>query len=131
MKERRIGKAVFGVFFIKIFNYVKMTLLQTVSSPSPHPPPSYKEQSEKCSLLYTFPKKYFVDFLNLKIVTTFVSLRGFMFNSMDNHAYELTKKIVACYTAIKCKHHAKLQNEKIKKNRIRKKFNKLIIHSNQ
>lgn len=76
-------------------------------------------------------KKYFFDFICLKIVSTFVSSHGNFFLNMDNHAYELSKKIVSCYVAIRLKHFAKIQNDALKRNRLRSKLSKLIIHSHQ
>lgn len=60
-------------------------------------------------------KKYYVDYLILKIITNFVSVHGNCFKTMDNHAYELTKQVISCYTCIRMKHHAKLLNENLKK----------------
>ena len=60
-------------------------------------------------------KKYSFDYLILKIITNFVSVHGNGFKTMDNHAYELTKQVISCYTCIHMKHHAKLLNENLKK----------------
>jgi len=46
-------------------------------------------------------KKYYVDYLILKIITNFVSVHGNCFKTMDNHAYELTKQVISCYTCIR------------------------------
>lgn len=76
-------------------------------------------------------KKYFFDFINIKICNAFVSLFGNIFKLMDNHSYDLMKKIVSCYVSIRFKSHAKLTNETIKKKRLRQKLTKLIIQNHQ
>ena len=48
-------------------------------------------------------KKYNFDYLILQIITNFVSV------------HELTKQVISCYTCIYMKHHAKLQNDILKK----------------
>ena len=37
-------------------------------------------------------KKYFFDYVNIKIVDTFISLHSVMMKTMDNHCYDLLKK---------------------------------------
>ena len=67
---------------------------------------------EKNSIL----KNYYFYYINIKICNAFISLHGKMFVNMDNHCYELLKKIVACYCSIRFKSHAKEKNEELKKN---------------
>ena len=47
------------------------------------------------------------------------------------HSHEVLTKLFFCYTSIRLKHFAKLENEKLKRNRLRKKLSKLIHFSNQ
>ena len=42
-------------------------------------------------------KKYFLDFLTMKIVKIVVDLQKQLFDLLDEHGYELVKKIVICY----------------------------------
>ena len=37
-------------------------------------------------------KKYFFDYVNIKIVNTFISLHSVMLKTMDNHCYDLLKE---------------------------------------
>ena len=76
-------------------------------------------------------KKYYFDYVNIQICNAFVSLHSNLFLTMDNHCYELLKKIVSCYTSIRFKSHAREQNEILKKNRLRSMLNKIILHSHQ
>lgn len=76
-------------------------------------------------------KKYFFDFIVMKICNSFVSFHGDILKTMDNHCYELTKKIVSCYVTIRLKYHAKSYNDKHKKTRLRSKLSKIILHNNQ
>ena len=74
-------------------------------------------------------KKYFFDYVCIKIAKVFVE------NSVCpvpcNHGYELIMKIISCYSSIILKHYMKLENEKIKKNRIRSKLNRYIINNHE
>ena len=76
-------------------------------------------------------RKYFFDFIQLQICTSFVSLHGHMFKGLDNHAYELLKQVVACYTSIRFKSFARQKNEEIRKKRLRSKLSRLVIFSHQ
>ena len=76
-------------------------------------------------------KRYFFDFVQIKVCNAIVSLYGNLFKTMDNHAYENVKIIVTCYVTIRFKSHAKLKNERIKKKRLRTRLNKLIIQNHQ
>ena len=59
-------------------------------------------------------------------MNTFVSLHGEIFKAMHNHPYEIVSaQIVSAYVCICLKYHAKLENEAIKKDRIRSKLNNL------
>ena len=59
-------------------------------------------------------KKYFIDYLSLKILRIYSSSYKHIFPRHE-HAYKLVKKIVYSYCVI---HHAKLENLKLKKNRV-------------
>ena len=63
-------------------------------------------------------QKYFFDYINIKICNAFVSLHSNLFLTMDNHCFELLKKIVSCYCSIRFKSHAREQNEILKKKQI-------------
>ena len=76
-------------------------------------------------------KKFFFDYCNIKICNGFVSLYGNIFKSMDNHSYELMKVIVSCFLSIRFKSHARLINERIKKQNLRSKLMKIILHNHQ
>ena len=64
-------------------------------------------------------------------MNTFASFHGEIFKTMHNHSYELAKQIVSVYVCIRLKDHAKLENEAIKKVRIRSKLNKLTLQKGQ
>ena len=76
-------------------------------------------------------KKFFFDFCNIKICNGFVSLYGNIFKSMDNHSYELMKIIVSCFLSIRFKSHARLINERIKKQNLRSKLMKIVLQNHQ
>ena len=76
-------------------------------------------------------KKFFFDYCNIKICNGFVSLYGNIFKSMDNHSYELMKVIVSCFLSIRFKSHARLINERIRKQNLRSKLMKIILHNHQ
>ena len=76
-------------------------------------------------------KKIFFDYCNIKICTGFVSFYGDIFKSMDNHSYELMKVIVTCYLSIRFKSHARLINERIKKQNLRSKLMKIVLQNHQ
>ena len=46
-------------------------------------------------------KKYFFDFIVIKASNCFVSLHGDLLKEMDNHSYDLMKKVVECYASIR------------------------------
>lgn len=72
-------------------------------------------------------KPFFFDFLCVKIVKSYMESNKIVLLDC-NHNYELYKKIVACYTSIKLKHHIKLENEKMKKKRLRNKLCRAVIN---
>ena len=74
---------------------------------------------------------FFFDYCNIKICTGFVSFYGDIFKSMDNHSYELMKVIVTCFLSIRFKSHARLINERIKKQNIRSKLMKIVLQNHQ
>ena len=78
-----------------------------------------------------YMKKYFFDFINMKICNTFVSMFTALFSGLDNHCYELLKKIIFCYCSIRFKSFAKEQNEILKKSKLRSKLNKIVLFSHQ
>ena len=78
-----------------------------------------------------FFKPYFFDCVNMQICNTFVSFYCDYLKKMDNHCYDLLKKIVSCYCAIRFKSHAREQNDILKKNRLRSKLSKIILFNNQ
>ena len=72
-------------------------------------------------------KPYFFDFVCVKIVKSFME-RTDLFILNCNHNYDLYKKIVSCYASIKLKHHSKLENEKLKKKRLRNRLCRTVIN---
>ena len=76
-------------------------------------------------------KPYYFDFVKIKICNSFVSLHSEIFRNMDNHCYELMKKIVSCYCSIRFKSFVKEQNDLLKRNRVRSKLNKLVLFNHQ
>ena len=76
-------------------------------------------------------KKYFFDYVSLKICNSFVSLHDCMIKLLDNHGLDLMKKFVSCYCSIRFKSHAKLQNDLLKKKRLRAKLSKMILFNHQ
>ena len=60
-------------------------------------------------------KKYFFDFIVLKASNCFVTLHHDFLKKMDNHSYDLMKKIVECYASIRFKSHARITNNNLKK----------------
>ena len=76
-------------------------------------------------------KKYSFDFIVLKASNCFVTLHHDLLKKMDNHSYDLMKKIVECYASIRFKSHARMTNTNLKKNKIRSKMTKLVLYKNQ
>lgn len=76
-------------------------------------------------------KKYFFDFICLKIVNICMNLHQSLLQSLDEHGYDLMKKIVSIYSCLRLKRHAKLENQKIKKKRLRAKLSKIILQIGQ
>ena len=72
-------------------------------------------------------KPYFFDFVCVKIVISFME-RTDLFILNCNHNYDLYRKIVSCYASIKLKHHSKLENEKLKKKRLRNRLCRTVIN---
>lgn len=58
--------------------------------------------------------KYLLDYLSLKILRVLLSSHQSLLFNLDEHSYDLSKKIIVCYCCLRLKHHAKLENEKIK-----------------
>ena len=71
--------------------------------------------------------KYYFDYVNIKICNSFLSLHSDLFSKMDNHCYELLKKVVSFYVSIRFKSHSLEQNELLKKNRLRTLLSKSIL----
>ena len=61
-------------------------------------------------------KKFFLDYLNLKILRTYVSLKSEELKNLHEHAFELVKSLITTYVVLRLKHHMKEENERIKKN---------------
>ena len=61
---------------------------------------------------------YRIIYLILSIFTTyFFNMHDDIVKELDEHGVNLIKKIFSCYTSIRLKHHARLQNQKLKKNK--------------
>ena len=52
---------------------------------------------------YWLEKKYFFDFVCIKICNKFVSIHSGLFRNMDSHCYELLKRIRNIYVFIRFK----------------------------
>ena len=76
-------------------------------------------------------KKYFFDYICVKVTTYFFNMHDDIVKELDEHGVNLIKKICSCYTSIRLKHHARLQNQKLKKTKMRTKLNKMILHTHQ
>ena len=76
-------------------------------------------------------KKFYFDYISLKVMNVYVSLHGDDFKELHSHAFELAKKIISTYICIRLKHHAKEENRRIKKHKIRSKLSKLILFSGE
>ena len=93
-----------------------------------------------CEKIITFEVKrgkwltanYFCDYLNLKVIKAITSQTNIL-DSMkcQMHCYSLLKSIISCYSVIRLKHHAKLENQKIKKQKMRSYLNKIVINMGQ
>ena len=59
--------------------------------------------------------KYFFDYICVKVTTYFFNMHDDIVKELDEHGVNLIKKICSCYTSIRLKHHARLQNQKLKK----------------
>ena len=75
--------------------------------------------------------KYFFDYICVKVTTYFFNMHDDIVKELDEHGVNLIKKICSCYTSIRLKHHARLQNQKLKKTKMRTKLNKMILHTHQ
>lgn len=75
-------------------------------------------------------KKFFLDFLTIKIIRVLVDIHKDIYSKLDDHGYELVKKIIICYCCIRLKHHAHLVNEKLKKSGLRTLLSKTVIQNN-
>ena len=72
-------------------------------------------------------KKYIGDLIRVKPQNVVFDMHPEVTNIFHEHI----SKLSACYTSIHLKHFSKLENEKIKKNRLRKKLSKFVHFSNQ
>ena len=52
-------------------------------------------------------------------------------NFFHEHSVEVVSKIATTFISIRLKHFAKQENERIKRNRLRKKLSKLVHFNNQ
>ena len=62
-------------------------------------------------------KKFFFDYVCMKIVRSYVSMKSDQLNCHE-HAFELVKKIISTYVVLRLKHHMKEENERIKRNEL-------------
>ena len=76
-------------------------------------------------------KKYFFDYLMVKTSNIFVANHGALIKELHDHAFNLMKMIIESYIMIRLKSHARLENDKLKQNRIRNKLNKIVLFSHQ
>ena len=76
-------------------------------------------------------KKYYFDFVNIKVCNCFVSFYGEMIKRLDNHGFDLLKRLISCYISIRFKSHAREQNELLKRKRLRSKMSKIVLFNHQ
>ena len=76
-------------------------------------------------------KKYYFDYVTMKVLRTYVSISFDDLKSLHEHAFELIKCVISTYIVIRLKHFAKEENDRIKKTRLRAKLSKLIIFHGQ
>ena len=76
-------------------------------------------------------KKYYFDYVTMKVLRTYVSISFDDLKSLHEHAFEQIKSVIATYIVIRLKHFAKEENDCIKKTRSRAKLSKLIIFHGQ
>ena len=76
-----------------------------------------------------FLKRFFFDFLCVKIVKFFFENVSFRMHCIHN--YSLIMKLTSCFVSIKLKHYSKLENENIKLRRIRNKLTRVIINNHE
>lgn len=74
-------------------------------------------------------EKYFFDRLCIKIVKCFLENSRIYMKCGDK--YSLSMKLTSCYVSIKLKHHSKLENERLKKMRVRNKLNRYVINNHE
>ena len=80
---------------------------------------------------YWLEKKYFFDFVCIKICKIFVSIHSGLFRNMDSHCCGLLKQIINIYVSIRFKSHTKRENYEIKKKRLRSWLAELILFNGQ
>ena len=76
-------------------------------------------------------KKYYFDYIAMKVLRTYVSICYKDLRKLHEHAFELIKSVISTYIVIRFKHFAKQENGRIKKTRLRAKLSKLIIFHGQ
>ena len=62
-------------------------------------------------------KNFFLDYMCMSILRSYVSLKSDELKNLHEHTFELVKTLITTYIVLQLKHHMKEGNERIKKNR--------------
>ena len=76
-------------------------------------------------------KKFISDLIRVKTQNIVLDRYPEVINFFHEHSVEVVSKIAATFISIRLKHFAKEENERIKRNRLRKKLSKLVHFNNQ
>ena len=76
-------------------------------------------------------KKYISDLIRVKTQNIVLDRYPEVINFFHEHSVEVVSKIATTFISIRLKHFAKQENERIKRNRLRKKLSKLVHFNNQ
>ena len=60
-------------------------------------------------------KKFFLDYMCMSILRSYVSLKSDELKNLHEHTFELVKTLITTYVVLQLKHHMKEGNERIKK----------------
>ena len=76
-------------------------------------------------------KKYYFDYMLVKVTNAYVCLHGNELVNMHGHSFEMIKRIISMYTCIRLKHFAREENRRLKKNKLRAKLSKIVLFNGQ
>ena len=76
-------------------------------------------------------KLYISDLIRVKTQNIVLDRYPEVINFFHEHSVEVVSKIATTFISIRLKHFAKQENERIKRNRLRKKLSKLVHFNNQ